>query len=262
MLLTLKLIITPLLVAGVSLAARRFGPTVGGLMLGLPWMTGPVLFFLALERGDAFLIETARGALLAVPPIAAFAILYGRLASVLRWYWCLPTAAISFAASGLAMSTLDISHRVAAVLGAISLLTGYALVPRPTKLTGARSLPWWDIPVRMLATALLVAGIAATNDYLGPTLSGIVSSYPVILTVIATFTHHRWGVDAVRAMLRGVLLSLLSFVGFFWTVSIVVPHHGLVASYVAATLAGLMISGSLIFGIRHYSKWITPPTVQ
>jgi hypothetical protein len=36
LLLILKLTLTPVLVALVSLAARRFGPTIGGIMMGLP----------------------------------------------------------------------------------------------------------------------------------------------------------------------------------------------------------------------------------
>ena len=46
MLFILKIAVTPLLVAAVSLAARRWGPTVGGLVMGLPWFTGPVLLVL------------------------------------------------------------------------------------------------------------------------------------------------------------------------------------------------------------------------
>ncbi len=43
MLILLKLTVTPILVALVSIAARRWGPTIGGLIMGLPWMTGPIL---------------------------------------------------------------------------------------------------------------------------------------------------------------------------------------------------------------------------
>ena len=84
-LLLLKLTITPLLVAGMSLAARRFGPTLGGLIMGLPWMTAPVLFFLGLERGEVYLAQSAYGALLAVPSIAAFALSYAAISRKQKW---------------------------------------------------------------------------------------------------------------------------------------------------------------------------------
>ena len=61
--LLLKLILTPLLIGSVSLAGRRWGPTVGGLLVALPLTSGPILFFLALERGAPFTVNTALGTL-------------------------------------------------------------------------------------------------------------------------------------------------------------------------------------------------------
>src|SRR5688572_1778556 len=51
-LLILKLVLVPALVAGLTLAARRWGPFVGGLLLGLPVVAGPTLYFYAVEQGD------------------------------------------------------------------------------------------------------------------------------------------------------------------------------------------------------------------
>ena len=54
MTLLLKLVLVPGLIALVTLAGRRFGPRLGGRLNALPLVAGPVLFFLALEQGDAF----------------------------------------------------------------------------------------------------------------------------------------------------------------------------------------------------------------
>ena len=42
--LALKLILTPLLIGGASLAARRWGPAIGGWLVSLPLTSGPVTF--------------------------------------------------------------------------------------------------------------------------------------------------------------------------------------------------------------------------
>ena len=55
---------------------------------------------------------------------------------------------------------------------------------------------------------------------MGPQLSGIMSTYPVIVTVVGTFTHHRWGREAVWRMLRGITASLVGFVAFFLVVGL------------------------------------------
>src|SRR6185295_5365099 len=51
--LLLKLVLVPGLIALVTVAGRRFGPRIGGWLNALPLVAGPVLFFLALEQGDA-----------------------------------------------------------------------------------------------------------------------------------------------------------------------------------------------------------------
>ena len=84
-------------------------------------------------------------------------------------------------------------------------------------------LPWWDIPARMLMTFALVAVIMLERGRLGPQLSGIVSTYPVILIVIGSFTHQQWGVDAVWRVLRGLTVSLAKFVAFFLVVGLTMP---------------------------------------
>ncbi len=247
----LKLTVTPLLVAGMSLAARRFGPAFGGLIMGLPWMTGPVLFFLGLERGDAYLAETARGALLAIPPIAIYSIVYAMVSRWSGWPLSLLLAALSFAMSGWLISSLPGSATEVAGLGIVSLFVAHWLIAKPPALKGVFRLPWWDIPARMLATAVLVGFIILAADYLGPTRSGIASTYPVILTVVVTFTHKRWGRDAATAMIRGVMLSLIGFVGFFWVVSSFVGQFGLVPAYLMAAAAGLSFS-ALLLGVNYW----------
>src|SRR5260221_10047723 len=54
MLLILKLTLVPSLVLGATLAVRRWGPRIGGLLTGLPIVSGPALFFFAVEQGNAF----------------------------------------------------------------------------------------------------------------------------------------------------------------------------------------------------------------
>jgi hypothetical protein len=244
--LLLKLMIVPVLVALMSLAARRFGPKVGGLLIGLPWMTGPIIFFLGQERGDVQAVNLATGALLATVSISAYALAYGLLGMRFRWPVSLMAGATAYATVGWALSGVTMAPTPAALVGGSCLLAASVLIPAPRQGRSPHALPWWDIPVRMLASALMVTAIALVSDSLGATASGIAASFPVLLTVIGTFTHHQWGSDALLALLRGITLSLLSFVMFFWVVGTFAVPLGLVVSYVAATLAAICVSGGLI----------------
>ena len=103
----------------------------------------------------------------------------------------------------------------------------------------------------MLATAVLVTFISMTADLLGPTLSGIVGTFPVIMTVLGTFTHAQWGGGAAIVLMRAVLLSLLSFIVFFVVVHETVLQLGLTWSYAWAVLASIVTSTTLL-GLRHW----------
>lgn len=246
----LRLIVTPLLVGAMSLVARRFGPTMAGILMGIPWMTAPVLYFLAVDKGAPWAVGATTGVVFAVLGIAAFIWTYAMLARRCNWAVCLAAAAITYAAGSLAARELLPTIEIAAAAGAVSLIVAYLAAPRPQTMVGARGLPWWDIPVRMLATACLVAFIMVGADSFGPTLSGIIASFPVITTVVASFTHYRWGSEAVILVLRGLLLSLLSFVGFFLMLGWTLVPLGIAPAFACAVLVSIFGSIAVTFGLR------------
>ena len=99
MLFLLKIAITPFLVAAVSVAARWWGPTVGGILMGLPWFTGPTLFVLVQDKGIDFGVSACVGIELGVACVAAFILAYGLISIAARWPLCLTGGIVAFAAS-------------------------------------------------------------------------------------------------------------------------------------------------------------------
>jgi hypothetical protein len=83
--LALKLILTPLLMSGASLAGRRWGAAVSGWLVGLPLTSGPVMLFLTLDRGAAFAERAAEGLILSIISVALFCLAYARLCGRLGW---------------------------------------------------------------------------------------------------------------------------------------------------------------------------------
>ncbi len=256
MLFLLKIAVTPLLVAGVSIAARWWGPTIGGILMGLPWFTGPLLFVLTYDKGIAFGVGASVGIELAVVCVGAFILAYGVAVRFSRWPAALLTAVAVFFAGALAMQIAS-PHVLpaatswhlpaAAGMGFAGLAVTLLLLPRPRSPPMLQSLPWWDIPMRMVATGTLVAIIVTAADALGPQLSGILGTYPVILTVVCAFTHHSWGADAVLRVLRGVTVSLFAFVVFFMVVGTLLPVLGLLPSYACAVLVAVTMTGAVLF---------------
>lgn len=242
----LKVAVPAVLVAAISLIARWRGPTFASLLIGLPWMTAPVLFFLALDKGDAFAVAACVGVELGVVGIAAYILAYGAVASIARWPFALTAAVVAFFASMSILKAVLLPLPLAAVAAAAALALCWLLLPRPRAPSALRTLPWWDLPVRVLTTIIIVSAILLGADLLGGQLSGMAATFPVILTVIGTFTHAQWGFEASRRMLRGVAVSLMALVVFFLVAGIVLPTVGLVVSFVMAFAAAVTVSAGLL----------------
>jgi hypothetical protein len=244
--LALKIAVPPALVVVMTLTARWFGPTVGALVMGLPWMTGPVLFFLARDRGIDYAVAACTGIALGVVAIAAFALAWGHAA---RWFSvcvALPLAVVVMAATAMLVQSLSVDLATAALLGTGSLVASWQLLPRPAAPVIAPPPPHLDIPLRMGATFVLVAVIMLSADRLGPRLSGVLATFPVLLTVIGAFTHAATGADGILRVLGGIARSLIGFVAFFFAVGTALPRIGLVAAYMAGAAVAFAFTASPI----------------
>src|SRR5215472_16420871 len=104
--LLLKIIVTPALIGIASLAGRRWGPAVSGWLVGLPFTSGPIAFFLALNSGRPFAAAAAAGILTGTLSQAAFALAYVYLARRRRWPLAFVAGCVAFAATTFAFQYL------------------------------------------------------------------------------------------------------------------------------------------------------------
>ena len=67
-----KLLLGPGLVVAASLAGRRWGPAVSGILVAIPIVLGPILLIITIEHGEAFGADTATSSLLALVALAVY----------------------------------------------------------------------------------------------------------------------------------------------------------------------------------------------
>ena len=115
--LVLKVVLTPALIAAASLAARRWGHAVSGWLVGLPLTSGPIAFFLALERGTSFAAAAAIGSLAGAIGEAAFCVAYAGVAARGSWPPALAAGSVAFAVVALATVLVLVITELAPVLG-------------------------------------------------------------------------------------------------------------------------------------------------
>ncbi len=232
--LALKLVLTPLLIGGATLVARRWGPGVGGWIVALPLTSGPVLVFLALDHGATFASAAALGSLAGLAAIAGFCAVYAGVASRAGPAACFALASVVFFTVGaLLQPVIERPTWVLLTIVLVAITAATRLIPASGADHPPMPHPWWDIPARMVVATTLVLGITAVAPYLGPHWSGLVATFPVYLSVIAIFTHRQAGPAAADDVLRGLLAGLYGTSAFF-----VVVDVGLVPLGIAATFLG------------------------
>lgn len=245
--LALKLILTPLLVGAVSLASRRWGPAIGGWLVGLPLNSGPIVLYLALEQGRPFAARAAAGILAGTLSIVVFCFAYSWLAFRCTW-WCaaLITLAIFFACTwSLQFTSAPAGWWFVAVL--VALTVALALWPRAAGVTAVIAPPRWEIPARMVAATAFIVLITTLAPLLGSHLSGLLATFPTFASTLAVFTHHFQGAPASAQLLRGTALGLFAFASFFLVLATTLEQGGLTLAFIAATALTLAVQGGTLW---------------
>lgn len=234
MLLLLKLVLVPTLIATVTLATRRWGPRVGGFLTALPLVAGPTLFFYSVEQGAAFGSRAAQGSLLALLSTSAFALVYAHTARRLPWPVALTLATLAWGAVSWAVSDVAIALVPSLVAVAAACWVSTALLPRLPEPVSSNLRPRWDLAIRMSGAAALVVALTAIAEWLGPTLSGLLASFPVATTVLIGVTHAQRGPAAVVAFFRGFLPMLPLFGVFCVVLSLALTRTSIAIAFAAA----------------------------
>jgi hypothetical protein len=238
-----KLLITPVFIGTATLAGRRWGPVVNGLLVSLPLTTGPISFILASEYGRKFASKAAAGNLAGQVSMCLFCLTYSLLAQ--KRYW--QVSAIAAIAAFLA--TTFVLNRVSWQLlpAFITLLSVIALVafivPQRRVALAVSAPPRWDLPARMGIATMFVIVLTSVANVLGPQLSGLISTFPIFGVLFAVFTHFQQGPQAASNLLRGIVLGSVAYAAFFLTVGVCLIPLGMALTYLLALLVALLVSG-------------------
>lgn len=259
MIFALKLILTPALIAGATLIGRRFGPSISGWLVGLPFTSGPVSLFLAFEQGTSFAAAAAAGSIGGVAASALFAIVYAAMARRFGWPASLAVASLAFAAAVTVLRALPLGSGLPFPLlalyagGVAAAIAGIRLIPPPRALEDAPRPPRWDLPVRMIVATALVIAITSAAPLLGPQLSGLLTTYPVYAGVLGVFAHAQRGGAAAAQVMRGLCYGIIAFATFFFAIGALVDRSGILAAFALAATGAILVQALTLTRVRRGS---------
>jgi hypothetical protein len=245
--LLLKLVLTPALIGGASLAARRWGHAVSGWLVGLPLTSGPIAFFLALERGTSFAAAAAIGSLAGAVAEVAFCVAYAGVATRASWLIALASGSVAFAVVAVVLQQPELSLAIAGAGVCASLAVALRLVRRGDARAAMPAPPRWDLPARMIIATALVLAITELAPVLGPRWSGVLATFPVYAAILTVFAH-RVSVTSAMEVLRGLLLGLFAFAAFFVVLGMLIERAGVAVAFAVAIVSALAVQ-AVSFGL-------------
>jgi len=242
--LILKLCLVPSLIYLVTLIGRRWGPNAAGWFSALPIVAGPILLTMALEQGRPFVATAAANTLLAVIAVLVFCLAY---AWGTRRFGIAGSMASALAAYAAAVALLQLLE--------LPLLAGFALVvvllalaPRlfpPAADADAgvstRATAPNDLPLRMLAGALLCFTVTYAAAALGPRLSGVFAMFPVMGTILVGFSHYACGREYAVNILRGMVRGYYAFASFCVVLSLMLRDSPVALAFGVAAACALAV---------------------
>jgi hypothetical protein len=250
-LLVLKLILSPLIIGGASLAGRKWGPAVSGWLVGLPLTSGPVMFFLALSHPTSFVLTSALGTLSGGVPLVAFCLVYAWIS--LRFHWSASAAGSLLAYFAFVIVMRNLQLQVLPLYGMFVLgaFLGIRQLPDPEPIPAIGSKPGkWDIPARILIGTSFILLLTGSASFLGARLTGLLATVPLYTIILAVFAHRLQGSAGAINVLRGLLFGLFAFASFFLVFALLLERAGLGWAFVSSAMAALLVQGCSLWILR------------
>jgi len=251
--LALKMAVTAGFVVAAAAVAERVGPAIGALVATLPIAAGPAYVFVALDHDAQFISQSAIGSIAAHAATAVFSLVYIVLAqrfaltvsvsaAVAVWF------VVAFALRAVPWSFWSVAAVNLTAYGVCIVLTArHRHVRMP--LVGRK---WYDVPLRAVMVACLVAAVVASSGHVGPTVTGLLAVYPIVMTSLMLIFQSRVGGPATAALIANTMWGLVGFSACLFTVHLATVPLG--------TWGGLALSLAVsvgwnlgLYGLRSFS---------
>ncbi|MBI3433899.1 MAG: hypothetical protein HY056_02300 [Proteobacteria bacterium] len=225
--LAMRMMVTALFVVVATFAAERAGAVVGAMIATLPIAAGPAYVFLALDHDAQFIAGSALASLVVNAVTCIFALVYASLAQTRGLLASVLAALATWLA--LASAARAVPWTIAGAIGVnVVVLAGCLVLGerlRHARLPLARR-RWYDVSLRATLVSALVAGVVGLSSALGPSITGTLAVFPVVLLSLMVVLHARLGGSAAAAVLANTMLGLAGFGGACLTALLTVERLG------------------------------------
>lgn len=243
--LIIKIILMPLVMAIVSHAIKKWGPTMAGIISCLPWVAGPILVFIAVEQGSLFAAHTIPGVMIGILGWLAFCVAYAYLGRKYNPIWCCVGGYLAYLFTALTLKEVPglIGLNLSFVLAIFLITIAFYFFPHLKKpYTKPLKEFRYDLLMRMIASTIIVVTITQLAAGLGPKWSGILTPIPVITAVVAVFTHYTQGMEATISLFKGLLMGIYGFTIFLYSQAYLLTKTSILFSFLLGVSFNILVT--------------------
>jgi hypothetical protein len=221
--LALKMVLTAIVVVVTSVAVERAGAFIGALIAALPTAAGAAYVILAIEHPSSFIAASAIGSVAVSAAVSIFSAVYIVLAQRHGLLLSLSVSLLVWFAATAVFRLVEWTPLTAVLLNAVvfgitvPLSWRYREAGPPKKFLRTR----YDIPLRAIAAAIVVAIVTTASYRIGSFASGMFALFPIILCSSIVILHPRVGGKATASMLAHAQIAFvglsLGFVAVHYT---------------------------------------------
>lgn len=226
-----------------------------GVVAGLPAVGGPILLVVAIDDGRRFAEQAAIGTMLGVVGVALFVVVYAALG---RFGWPVALAGgwVAFGAAVPVLRLVHVSAWWAFAVATGSCLAAAAVLPRhpPSELPHVP--PRFDLPLRAGAAVIPIIAVTAAAKTLGPHVTGVLASFPVISPVLTVFTHVQRGAQEAVRLLRGFIVGFIAYGLFSLVVASTITQTSTAVAFLVALAASLAAQAIVVVAAHRRERAI------
>lgn len=245
--LVLKMVMTASIVVVISVVVERSGPFIGALIAALPTAASAAYIILGIEHTPEFIAASSVGSAAATAAVSIFCLVYAVLAQRHGVVLSVAVAVVAFFIAAAALKLVTWTALTASLLNivvfaiTVPLSWRYRTSGPPVKFLPSA----YDIPLRALTAALVVAAVTTASYSIGSFASGVFAVFPIVMACSVVILHPRVGGIASASMFAHAQIALNGLWLGFLAVHYLVAPSGVWGALGIGLLVSIAWSGGL-----------------
>jgi hypothetical protein len=196
---------------------------------------------MAIEQGSGFVATAAAHTLIAVIAVLVFCVAYAWASGRFGVPGSMLAALAAYAAAVAGLQMIELPLLAGFVLVMCVLALAPRLFPRMSGTVERSAAQPNDLPLRMLAGAVLCFVVTYAAAGIGPRLSGFFAMFPVMGTILVGFSHHASGRAYAVNILLGMARGYYAFATFCVVLSLLLRGQPIALAFGVAAGAALVV---------------------